>query len=232
MGTIVVESKGNGLNARHDPPCQTGYVPPCLQHLSTACLYGSVCNLVLAQSSCPDACSKRVGNGHCHAECYTAGCEWDGGDCEDLPNLPPICAERCPPKLLNNRECDEECNVEACMFDGNDCDHGHTECYKDPHGKDYRGSINTTKLRAASGGIIIAEIQPLCRNPMARPMVASPWMAIDLGAGENETISTTLGRTGATATCKSQVRFVGTRASAVRSITRSRSSPTRPLRRL
>ena len=176
--TIVVESKGNGLNARHDPPCQTGYAPPCLQHLSTACLYGSVCNLVLTQSSCPDACSKRVGNGHCHAECYTAGCEWDGGDCEDLPNLPPKCAERCPPKLLNNRECDEECNVEACMFDGNDCDHGHTECYKDPHGKDYRGSINTTDdgteckvWDAKSGAEYVNQTQSglgghnHCRNP-------------------------------------------------------------------
>ena len=97
-----------------------------------------------APLSCPDECSKRVGNGHCHTECYTAECEWDGGDCEDLTDVPSKCAERCPPKLHNNRECDEECNVEACMFDGNDCDHGHTECYKDPHGKDYRGSINST----------------------------------------------------------------------------------------
>ena len=97
-----------------------------------------------APLSCPDECSKRVGNGYCHTECYTAECEWDGGDCEDLTDVPSKCAERCPPKLHNNRECDEECNVEACMFDGNDCDHGHTECYKDPHGKDYRGSINST----------------------------------------------------------------------------------------
>jgi len=97
-----------------------------------------------APLSCPDECSKRVGNGHCHTECYTAECEWDGGDCEDLTDVPSKCAERCPPNLHNNRECDEECNVEACMFDGNDCDHGHTECYKDPHGKDYRGSINST----------------------------------------------------------------------------------------
>ena len=143
-GTIVVVGKGIGLNARYDPPCQTGYDPPCPQHPPTACLYGAVCNLVLAPPSCPDECSKRVGNGHCHTECYTAECEWDGGDCEDLTDVPSKCAERCPPKLHNNRECDEECNVEACMFDGNDCDHGHTECYKDPHGKDYRGSINST----------------------------------------------------------------------------------------
>ena len=26
-----------------------------------------------------------------------------------------------------------------------DCDHGHTECYTDPRGKDYRGSVNETE---------------------------------------------------------------------------------------
>lgn len=102
-----------------------------------------------------------MGNGRCHAECYTADCKWDGGDCEGTgePGSPSKCAEKCPPMLLNNHECDEECNVEACMFDGNrytldpsnphhvlgDCDHGHTECYTDPSGKDYRGSINETE---------------------------------------------------------------------------------------
>ena len=179
--TIVVDGNGDGLNALDESAGSPA-----------ACLYGAVCNLLLAPPTCPDACSKKVSNGHCHAECYTAGCEWDGGDCEDMPDLPSKCAERCPPKLLNNRECDEECNVEACMFDGNrytldpshphhvlgDCDHGHTECYKDPSGKDYRGSVDETEdgdecivWEAKSGAKYVNQTQSglgghnHCRNP-------------------------------------------------------------------
>ena len=151
--TIVVDGNGDGLAAFA--------LDGSAANTRAACLFGAVCNLVLALPSCSDWCSKRMGNGRCHAECYTADCKWDGGDCEGTgePGSPSKCAEKCPPMLLNNHECDEECNVEACMFDGNrytldpsnphhvlgDCDHGHTECYTDPSGKDYRGSINETE---------------------------------------------------------------------------------------
>ena len=134
--------------------------------LTQAAACGEVCHLAIKDGeiaqeapSCSGWCSKRKGNGKCHSDCYTAGCDWDGGDCNSDSSLPgpSKCAERCPPSLLNNGVCDAECNVEACMWDGymldpsnpkkvlGDCDHGHTECYTDPRGKDYRGSVNETE---------------------------------------------------------------------------------------
>ena len=149
--TIVV---GGNVNARVD--------------LIQAAACGEVCHLAIKDDkivqevpSCSGWCSKRKGNGKCHSDCYTAGCDWNGGDCDSegssLPGLSQ-CAEMCPPSLLNNGVCDAECNVEACMWDGymldpsnphhvllGDCDHGHTECYMDPRGNDYRGSVNETE---------------------------------------------------------------------------------------
>ena len=117
----------------------------------------------------PKECAESsIGDKVCNVECYRASCEWDGGDCDspgrketwNQDNVPAQCADGCPPNLIKDGSCDEACNVEACLFDGNkltllptsdphhvsgDCDHGHDECYNEPDGTDYRGTVSETE---------------------------------------------------------------------------------------
>ena len=53
------------------------------------------------------------------------------------------CAPRCSPDLLRNDRCDEECNVASCNFDMKRCKE--SECYSDVRGRDYRGTMFTTR---------------------------------------------------------------------------------------
>ena len=95
--------------------------------------------------SCPASCEERNGDSHCDSKCYLEVCDWDLGDCDlSEPDLekPSHCADGCPPENIDNNDCTAACNVEACRFDGADCDHDHDECYTDPNGADYRGSVN------------------------------------------------------------------------------------------
>ena len=118
---------------------------------------------------CPKDCAQAdMGNGYCNVECYRVSCEWDRNDCEPhilghgdtKKEVTSQCADGCPPYMIKDGTCDEACNVEACLFDGNqltllnstdpkhvsgDCDHGHDECYTDPKGTDYQGTVSTTE---------------------------------------------------------------------------------------
>ena len=55
------------------------------------------------------------------------------------------CADGCLPEWIHDGECDEQCNTVTCSWDGTDCAHGHTECYAEPKGSDYRGAVSRTE---------------------------------------------------------------------------------------
>ena len=47
-------------------------------------------------------------------------------------------------EYIDDGECDKACNVAECRYDGSDCAHGHSECFAQLSGEDYRGAINVT----------------------------------------------------------------------------------------
>jgi hypothetical protein len=63
----------------------------------------------------------------------TFGSEYDG------------CSVGCPDFWVNDGLCDAFCNVAECNYDGDDCFHGHSECFTEDDGKDYRGNVAITK---------------------------------------------------------------------------------------
>jgi len=79
-----------------------------------------------------------LGDAYCDEACFTEACGWDVHDCiaEDAG-----CADGCLPSWIDDLECDEACHTEKCGWDGSDCDHGASECYSEPDGRDYRGSV-------------------------------------------------------------------------------------------
>ena len=84
-----------------------------------------------------------IGDGYCDEACFNARCHWDRRDCLKTNQKP--CADDCVPSLLDDKECDAVCNVESCDYDRGDCFHDHSECYRRPDAKDYRGTVSTTR---------------------------------------------------------------------------------------
>lgn len=108
---------------------------------TTACLYDRTdCTRNDATQCKVDCKPEWIGDGYCDDACYNAQCSWDGTDCGGAG-----CAGGCFPKYLGDGACDAACNNHECNFDLNDCFHGHSECYSDPKGMDYRGTVSHTK---------------------------------------------------------------------------------------
>eukprot|EP00727_Mastigamoeba_balamuthi_P014789 m51a1_g9936 putative peptidase c14 (4927) ;mRNA; r:73913-115619 len=63
--------------------------------------------------SCP---SKHIGNGHCNLLCYSAECQWDGGDCTSKN-----CSAGCSVEMLHNDVCDPQCATRNCSQDLGHC---------------------------------------------------------------------------------------------------------------
>ena len=82
---------------------------------------------VAVAGSCAAQCARRkIGDGTCDAECNSASCVFDGGDCYDwsrgrAANASLRCAAACPTAWLANGHCDVGCDVEECWYDGGDC---------------------------------------------------------------------------------------------------------------
>lgn len=64
-------------------------------------------------------------NGKCDAECNTAICNWDGGDCRHF------CAPGCLTSWLGDTECDVACFNEDCGYDKGDCEECSPGCRPD-----------------------------------------------------------------------------------------------------
>ena len=122
-------------NTRCDAACNTS---SCMWDQGDCGFYG----LETSEQICSTGCALSwKGDGYCDEACFNAACDWDAGDCITADHG---CADGCLPSWIDDEECDELCNVEACGWDGVDCDHGVDDCYTDPNGTDYRGSISVT----------------------------------------------------------------------------------------
>jgi hypothetical protein len=69
-----------------------------------------------------------VGDGECDnwaGGCYTASCNWDGGDCDGTSGY---CATGCPDYWVGDGYCDSACNVASCNYDDGDCSGGSGYC--------------------------------------------------------------------------------------------------------
>ena len=74
---------------------------------------------------------KWLGDGICDAECNTALCHFDGGDCGSLSDQADtsaswnrdkrFCSDGCAIKRLGDGRCDAPCDVAGCAFDVGDC---------------------------------------------------------------------------------------------------------------
>lgn len=69
---------------------------------------------------CSEGCLEGwQGDGICDEACNVAACNFDSGDCDDLPE--PLCNEGCYQGWSGDGFCDDACNVAACNFDEGDC---------------------------------------------------------------------------------------------------------------
>ena len=61
---------------------------------------------------------------HTQSQCYTEGCNYDGGDCSIRPLGDGDLWAQCPEcrEKFNNGQCDVECNRAECYHDGQDCE--------------------------------------------------------------------------------------------------------------
>ena len=55
------------------------------------------------------------------------------------------CSPGCDTPWRGDGECDETCNVRECNYDDGDCFADFGECYVDTTGRDYRGTVQTTR---------------------------------------------------------------------------------------
>lgn len=109
---------------------------------TTACLFDGGDCLAVAPVCSPGCMNEYIGDDICDDACFTPECSWDLGDCyQDTEGCSPGCIST----YIDDGECDAVCNLEACNYDGEDCFHGHDECFIDPLGHDYRGTLNKTK---------------------------------------------------------------------------------------
>jgi hypothetical protein len=109
---------------------------------------------------------------------------------------PAFFYEACKWEWVGNGVCDAFCNAAERDWDGKDCFHDAPECYNEPNGADYRGTVNVTQSGrpcqvwsmnfphehtfshtnypfAGLGG------HNLCRNPDKNVHSERPWCFVD-----------------------------------------------------
>eukprot|EP00929_Paragymnodinium_shiwhaense_P073650 TRINITY_DN37610_c0_g1_i1.p1 TRINITY_DN37610_c0_g1~~TRINITY_DN37610_c0_g1_i1.p1 ORF type:complete len:1079 (+),score=218.88 TRINITY_DN37610_c0_g1_i1:152-3388(+) len=104
---------------------------------------------------CDSICWDFLGDGWCQSQCNTAGCGFDGGDCDAFNGAPtPAFAPapnvqysdvycRCHAAYIGDGKCEPLCNTEGCNYDGGDC-----------VGVDLRTSTTTTTTNPSLRGSV------------------------------------------------------------------------------
>ena len=119
-----------------------------LSDCSQSCLSPGICNVT------------NLANAICDADCNTAECGWDLGDCG-------YCSPGCTIDLLTNDVCDPICSNLPCMFDNNLCGWCAVGCFeKDLYSSACIPECNVTACQAYGSNPCYLECSPGCTREM------------------------------------------------------------------